>query len=182
LLRSYEIAGGSHVDGWRNLYGGQALVRDLGLPPSFCPAPANPYNPIRTGLYEAAALRNLVNWIKYGSAPPPSRFIEVAKDANGKTVLAHDANGNVLGGVRPPEEQAPLGVYLESNIGPGFCGLYGGYKPFDATLLHSLYPSRKTYLEQFEEGIDRDVKGRYLLREDARGLFDTAKAASSIIP
>ena len=39
LLRFYEGAGLTHVDTYLDLIGGQALVRDLGLPPSFCPSP-----------------------------------------------------------------------------------------------------------------------------------------------
>jgi len=177
LLRTYEIAGGSHVDSWRNYYGGQALVRDLGLPPSFCPAPQDPYNPIRTGLYEAAALHNLDAWIHYGVLPPPSRFMELT-GAGATTALARDADGNVIGGVRPPEIAVPLGTFLESNVGPGFCSLYGGYHAFTASKVHSLYRNQGAYVSTFRAALNADVDARYLERADASTLFDAAVKAA----
>ncbi len=171
LLRLYEVAGGSHVDVWRDREGGQALVRDLGLPPSFCPAPANPKNPLRTGYYEAAAIANLSRWVARGVAPPPSRLMELTTSPTGTITLARDADGNVIGGVRPPELQAPTGAYLESNTGPGFCGLYGGFRPFTDERLAELYPTRGAFVARFAKGVANNVKDRYLLPADARQLL-----------
>lgn len=180
-LRTYEIAGGSHVDTWRDVQGGQALVRDLGLPPSFCATPAVPKNPIRTGYYESAALQNLSRWVARGIPAPPSRFMELTTGASGTPVLARDANGNVLGGVRPPEIQAPRGTYLESNTGPGFCGLYGGFAPFSDAQLQALYPNRGAYVRQFVRATFDDVRDRYLLPLDAAALLrDTVQVTDSV--
>ncbi len=170
-VRTYEIAGGSHVDSWRDVEGGQALVRDLGLPPSFCPAPANPKNPLRTAFYESAALSNLIRWIRHGVQPPPSRFMELTTTSTGAFALARDADGNVIGGVRPPELQAPIGTYLESNSGPGFCGLYGGFSLFSAERIDELYPRRRSYEREFIRGVWDSVRDRYLLPADAVTLL-----------
>lgn len=170
-VRTYEIAGGSHVDSWRDVEGGQALVRDLGLPPSFCPAPANPKNPLRTAFYESAAFSNLIRWIRFGVRPPPSQFMELTTTSTGAFALARDADGNVIGGVRPPELQAPTGTYLESNTGPGFCGLYGGFSPFSAERLDELYPHRRSFERAFVRGVWDAVRDRYLLPADAVTLL-----------
>jgi hypothetical protein len=166
-LRTYEVAGGSHVDTWRDVEGGKALVRDLGLPPSFCPAPANPINPLRTGHFESAALKNLIRWIKSGVQPPPSQFMALTTSSAGAVALARDADGNVIGGVRPPQLRTPTGAYLESNSGPGFCGLYGGFAPFSAERLDALYRNRGAYVSSFVRGVARAVQEGYLLNADA---------------
>jgi hypothetical protein len=177
-LRTYEVAGGSHVDSYLNFYGGQALVRDLGLPPSFCPSPAVPYNPVRTGYYQAAALDNLDTWARLGVPAPPSRFLQLTTAA-GAIVLARDTDGNAIGGVRPPELEVPLGTYLESNTGPGFCGLFGGFAPFDATTLKARYRNHGAYVSRFMQAVTAGVTGRYLLPEDAAELR-TGAATSNV--
>ena len=170
-VRTYEIAGGSHVDLWRDVQGGQALVRDLGLPPSFCAEPDNPKNPLRTAFYESAALHNLIRWIEIGRQPPPSKFLELTMTSTGAFELVLDEDGNAVGGIRPPELQAPIGTYFESNTGPGFCFLYGGFSPFTEERLHELYPNRGAYVRQFVRGVRDAVRHRYLLPADAVTLL-----------
>lgn len=175
LVRTYEIAGGSHVDEHLDEVGGIALARDLGLPPSFCPKPDNPYNPVRTGFYQSAALEILESWSR-GISPPASRLFELRVEG-GKTVMTKDAVGNVIGGVRPPELEAPLGVYLESNSGPGFCRLYGGFVPFSAEKRKEMYPATGSFAVAFDAAISRAVEDRFLLPEDAL-LLQTSRPAT----
>ncbi len=164
-LRFYEMAGGSHVDAQINAVGGQALVRDLGLPASFCPNPANPYNPIRVGFVQSALLEALVDWIDAGAEPPASRFLEV----NGGNLVL-DADGNAVGGVRPPQIEVPLGTYLEYNSGPGFCFLFGGFIPFDGQTLASRYRNHGKYVSKMARAIKDSEQEGFLLREDAATL------------
>jgi hypothetical protein len=166
LLRFYEMAGGSHVDANLNAVGGLALERDLGLPPSFCPAPAIPYNPIRIGYVQSAVLEALENWIAVGATPPASRFMELTNEG-GVTALARDADGNVIGGVRPPQIEVPLGTYVESNAGPGFCGLYGGFAPFDEEEVRLRYRNHGGYVSRYTQEVRRSVAEGFLLLEDA---------------
>jgi hypothetical protein len=174
LVRTYEVAGGSHVDAHLDEVGGIALARDLGLPPSFCPKPDAAYNPVRTGFYQAAALEILDRWSQ-GVLPPASRLYSLTQEG-GKTVMAKDTVGNVVGGVRPPELEAPRGVYLESNSGPGFCRLYGGFVPFIAEKLKEIYPGSGSFATAFDAAIDRAVKDRFLLPEDASLLRSSRPA------
>jgi hypothetical protein len=167
LLRFYEMAGGSHVDAQLNAVGGQALVRDLGLPPSFCPAPLIPYNPIVIGYVQAALLESLGRWISSGATPPASRFMQLAVD-NGNTVLARDADGNAIGGIRPPDIQVPTGTYVENNSGPGFCFLFGGFDRFDDARLKALYRNHGAYVSRFVRAVKDSEKEGFLLVEDAQ--------------
>lgn len=167
-LRFYEMAGGSHVDARLNELGGQALVRDLGLPPSFCPSPAVPYNPINIGFVQAALLDRLDNWVANGKEPPASRFMEL--DMSGPVSIKLDADGNAIGGVRPPEVEVPLGTYLPNNTGPGFCFLYGGFAPFSEMELDQRYRNHGSYVSKMVRAIKRSGKEGFLLKEDAAAL------------
>ena len=75
-----------------------------------------------------------------GDAAALGQSIETAPDLDllvGQT--GADFLGTLFGGIRPPDVQAPLGQYFESNTGPGFCGLFGGFRPFDEAKLQELF-------------------------------------------
>lgn len=167
-MRFYEMAGGSHVDARINEVGGQALVRDLGLPPSFCPSPSLPYNPVIIGNVQSALLDRLEAWIADGTEPPSSRFMEL--DMSGPVSIVLDDDGNAVGGIRPPQVEVPLGAYLPNNTGPGFCFLFGGFDPFDAETLTARYRNHGEYVSQFMRAVKRSEKEGFLLPEEARDL------------
>lgn len=177
LLRFYEMAGGSHVDAQLNVVGGQALVRDLGLPPSFCPNPEVPYNPIIIGNVQSALLDRLDAWISDGKEPPASRFMEL--DTSGGVAIALDADGNAIGGVRPPQIEVPLGTYLPSNTGPGFCGLFGGFDAFSDEELKQRYRNHGRYVSQMTKAVKRSKQEGFLLREEAQALRRAAAKAAT---
>lgn len=174
-LRFYEMAGGAHVDAYLNAIGGQALVRDLGLPPSFCPEPVNAYNPIRIAYVQSALLDALVQWISNGTEPPASRFMELSS-RDGSTELLLDQNGNGVGGIRPPALQVPVGRYLGNNSGPGFCFLFGGFIPFTDEKLHSLYPDPGSFIAPITRAIRNSQSQGFLLAQDADTMFKEASA------
>lgn len=167
-LRFYEMAGGSHVDARINEVGGQALVRDLGLAPSFCPDPAVPYNPVIIGDVQSALLDRLDQWVASGKKPPASRFMELTPAPAVSIVL--DADGNAVGGIRPPLVQVPLGAYLPTNTGPGFCFLFGGFEPFSDAQLSQRYRNHGAYISKMTRAIKRSQREGFLLREEARRL------------
>jgi hypothetical protein len=175
LLRFYEMAGGSHVDARINEVGGQALVRDLGLPPSFCPAPAVPYNPVIIGNVQSALLDRLDQWIADGTSPPDSRFMEL--DMSGPISIVLDDDGNAVGGIRPPMVEVPLGAYLPTNTGPGFCFLFGGFDPFPAEKLMDRYPNHGAYVSKMARAVKQSQKEGFLLTEEATELKKKASAS-----
>ena len=176
LLRFYEMAGGSHVDAAINAVGGQALVRDLGLPASFCPAPAVPYNPIIIGNVQSALLDRLDQWISDGTAPPASRLMEL--DMSGPVSIVLDDDGNAVGGIRPPMLEVPLGAYLPSNTGPGFCFLFGGFDPFSDEELMDRYGNHGKYVSRMTRAVKRSQKEGFLLKEEAAVLRNQAAGST----
>ena len=172
------MAGGSHVDAQINEVGGQALVRDLGLPPSFCPAPTGgDYNPIVIGNVQSALMDRLDRWIGEGLEPPASRFMELVGPANAPA-LKLDSDGNAVGGIRPPQLEVPLGQYKGTNTGPGFCFLFGAFVPFDEQTLAERYRNHGRYVNQLVRAVKESEQDGFLLREDAARLRQAAAESS----
>jgi hypothetical protein len=121
-------------------------------------------------------------------AAPPRQ----ADLGRGRTI-ERDEFGNARGGLRLPELDVPVAMYLPNNEVveslPGllepfrpllnlFCVLTGSVFPFDAATLHALYPTRDDYVEAYEKRLDRLVHRRFLLPEDAETLRNAAIAGA----
>jgi hypothetical protein len=178
LVRTYEMAGGSHADKATNDIGGVALARDLGLP-SFAAFCSLELNPIRIGFVQSALLEITDRWIRGDQAPPPSELLELTEDPLGNKLIVLDADGNAIGGIRPPTLEVPLGTYLSSNPGPAFCRLFGAFVPFDDAEIASRYRNHGQYVRRMSEETNRAVRERFLLRPDAQTL--RREAAQSAI-
>ena len=166
------------MDAQINQVGGQALVRDLGLPPSFCPAPTGgDYNPIIIGNVQSALMDRLDRWIDDGLMPPASRFVELVGPANSPS-LKLDADGNAVGGVRPPQLEVPLGQYKGTNTGPGFCFLFGAFVPFEQDVLEQRYRNHGSYVSQLVRAVKRSQKEGFLLPADAIKMRRDAAASA----
>jgi len=166
LVRFYEMAGGSHVDSHLDFVAGRALVRDLGIPSSFCPNSVKPLNPIRIGFVQSALMESLENWIAKGKFPPESRFIQLELKDWSTVMMVRDELGNVLGGIRPPEIQIPIGTYEGTNAGPGFCRLYGAFTAWDSDTLKERYQTHDLYLNQLTKAVNHSLQQGFLLQED----------------
>lgn len=84
--------------------------------------------------------------------------------------VKRDANGNILGGIRLAEMDAP--VALESGE---LCGLGGTHKPFDTATLNALYPTHDAYVAKVTAASNAAVKAGFLLQADAAQTIDAAK-------
>lgn len=164
-MRFYEMAGGAHVDVLTGQIGGKSMARDL-LASSFSNACELAINPVPIGVVQSALLEVLNQWID-GVAPPESQLI--ALDEN-KGQLLLDADGNARGGLRPPALSVPLGQYLGSNSGPGFCYLIGGFLPFTGEELLKRYGTRAALVDQYQVAISESLGDRFLLSEDVVNL------------
>ncbi len=86
-----------------------------------------------------------------------------------------DSDGNILGGLRMPEMEAPIAMYRGVLTPSPDCT--SAVLPFSAQRLKQLYPTHKDYTRAFELAADRLVTKGFLSRSDAQKLIAKAKAA-----
>jgi hypothetical protein len=147
-------------------------------------------NPVSFRPVYKAMLRNLVEWIISGIAPPEPRHIAGDVDSAGQFHFATDADGNVMGGVRLPHMPtvlpsgeragAPLGVY--GGLDPAYLkprnlwALLGGtFSPFSAQDLATRYPSQEAYMQLVRNAAEALLADRFILQEDYDAYLQAAK-------
>ena len=164
-FRRWEAAGSSHVSFYMQDQIGRLDARDLGpSPPMACDRP--PLSRIPTHFLLNAVMDHLVRWVSDNIAPPSSPEIDVT--ALGPPVLiARDAYGNALGGIRVSQHAVPTATNTGVNSGPGSCVLAGSYQPFDDAALNGLYPDQLTYVTQVIQVTLDNLKAGFLVPEDA---------------
>jgi hypothetical protein len=206
-FRTWEVAGDSHVDVQFVNYSRQLSQRD-GSPiaPEFTPggaggrattqgaAAAPAAQPAaRTGnagncdkpsyshvpFYQvfAAAIDHLVVWVKDGKAPPTAPPIDVSS-VGPPAVMARDAAGNALGGIRLATHAVPTAVNTGVNSGPGFCRLNGSHEPFDEATLEKLYPTHESYVSKVKSVTEANLKAGYILKPDADATIAEAEKSA----
>lgn len=212
-IREWETAGTAHDDTYGLLYSRsddlsgqadtQAFASMLNPPKDPIPGIVDCNAPINAGshTYELrAAVAALDHWVRTGVAPPQSPRLEVNAS---KTGFVTDANGNVLGGIRPPQVVAavsklsgigqpgsgtpaptqPVGQKTTSSstaVGAGvLCAIFGTTVPFTASQLATLYPTHQDFVEKWDAATAAEVREGYLLTPDARTL-DKVAAASNV--
>jgi hypothetical protein len=118
--------------------------------------------------YEAfltAALASLDEWVRDGVAMPHTG--RIARDPACVDGIVRDEFANAVGGVRVPWLEAPQAQYLPRCA----CGpTLGEVVPFEAELLHRLYPGPDDHARRWERAVRRLVEDRLLLAEDAEAL------------
>jgi hypothetical protein len=183
-VRVYDIAGASHV-----------VLREVSceLPPARLD-----WSPV-----SRATLLRLDDWVANGTEPPKSRLMPLEAANGDPTVLrapAHlpraiieipkrDADGNVVGGVRLPEMEAPLGVHARQNPPLSFlCMLAGAYVAFprtqaDAEAAHDAhrpvlerYATRNAYVDRIRNAARGLEQDGFLLPDDAAIIIESAAA------
>jgi hypothetical protein len=186
-FRLWEMAGTSHVDAYSvgiglsdpgDGSGDVAMFNAMRNPPAAgCGAPVN------TGPSHwivQAAMRRLNQWVRYGTLPAKAPRIQVTSFE--PRTYARDANGNVLGGIRTPQVDAPVAVVTDQGqSGPGLiCRLVGATFPFDQALLSSLYRDHDQFVSRWRAATRHAIAAGFLLAVDGRGLV--AAASQSTVP
>ncbi len=179
LFRLWEVAGATHIDenwfqAWRSV-----IRRDLGTDladgDQLCQYAPRSRIPFRYAI--GAALDHLLDWIRNGTPPP--RGVPFQYDALGQ--LVRDGYGNVLGGIRLPQQAVPAALNsrentaLDRNNDP-FCELYGRHQGFDAATLHALYPSHADYVSRVQEATQQNLRDGYIGAEDAQATIEGAQS------
>jgi hypothetical protein len=173
-IRLWEVAGTSHADTYTLVTG----MTDLGKDPSIadlvitttpggfftCPVPVNS-GPLHFVLN--AAISALNRWVRRGTPPPIAPRLDVGPSL----VIARDAHGNALGGIRTPQLDVPIAAYSGGGQSGGIaCLLFGSTVPFDAATLHALYPTHHAFVAAFLRATMAARHAGFLLRPDARLL------------
>jgi len=127
-----------------------------------------------------AAYDPLDNWVRRGIAPrlaPPMAI----SDPGPPTSVLRDSNGIVLGAIRLPDVEVPVGLNdgINSpanltNPSNAFCVLYGTHRDFTADQLKALYYSNDDYRDQVQDVVRRLVNQKFLLFVDGLNLIDAA--------
>ncbi len=185
LLRTWEVAGGSHADfyqgglGFGDVGDGKAekAMLDVGAANGGSLNCAQPVNHGPQHLVLNSALDHLSRWVADGIAPPKARPIDMA--AGPPPVINRDEHGNALGGIRTPVMDAPIAtVRGDGNAGGTFCFLFGNTVPFDAATLAARYPTHKAYVTKFDAATDAAVRAGFILPADAENLKAAAAATT----
>jgi hypothetical protein len=187
-LRLWEVAGTAHADvytaalGFDDVGQGVAEARLLDVH-TIDGGPLGCERPVNAGPAYAvlqAALRALILWVRDGIAPPPAPRLELA-DAR-PPVIARDADGNAIGGIRTPLVDVPLATLRGDGNGDdpaSFCRLFGTTVPFDAETLARRYRGPDAFVAAFASSADAAVKAGHLLPEEAANL---RRAATNVAP
>lgn len=175
-LRTWEVAGTSHVGGSRGMNPRtEILIRDS-LPiadTTACTRPA--LSLVQTGYAVNSAYEHLVRWVKDGTEPPkaePIKLNTISQDAE------RDIYGNALGGIRLPEHAVPTAANTGINGGPGFCFLFGSHEPFDQKTLNTLYPNHGTYVSAVNKSVNENLRSGFIVTEDAQMIRNEASKSS----
>jgi hypothetical protein len=118
-LRTWELAGASHIDLHEGLYEGTTIEREepsVTAPACLFGVPFNGATlPDNMGLYELedAALNDMNNWLVNDVAPPHGNEIATTPIFN---LVERDQYGNALGGIRLPDIQVPTETYTAINF------------------------------------------------------------------
>ena len=183
-FRLWEVAGSSHYDyyglaiGPNDTGNGQGAVQNLAAMQNPTRTPVGGFNcavPINTGGTHwalDAAVFWLNRWVV--TRTPPPRAPVLATTHVSPVVYKLDANGNVLGGVRTPQVDAPIAALGSQGNSGGFCFLFGSTVPYTAPHLASLYESHGQFVAAWARAVKRDRADGFLLPADAAELLHSA--------
>ena len=183
-FRLWEIAGSSHYDyyglaiGPNDTGNGQGAVDNLVAMQSPTRTPTGGFScavPINTGGTHwalDAAVYWLNRWVVHGTPPP--RAPVLATTHVSPVVYTLDANGNVIGGVRTPQVDAPIAALGSQGNSGGFCFLFGSTVPYSAAHLASLYKTHGQFVSAWASAVHRDGADGFLLPADQVELLHSA--------
>ena len=172
-LRTYEVAGASHVGLADPNLRLELLIRDeLPIAEYDCLYP--PFSRIPTNHVANAAFDHLTRWISDGVEPPTAPLLEGSSAMS----LDRDVYGNVLGGIQLSQHAVPTATNTGVNFN-GWCFLFGSHVPFDENTWDSLYPNHGKYVSQVVRKVNENLADGYIVNFDAKAT--KKKAAQSDI-
>jgi len=191
-FRLWELPGSAHVAAYFYNFGARddgsdATVEDMALAlieptgdKSGQGAPCSvPINADPTPWVFNAALRSLNEWVADGT-PPPSAPRVATTSVNGRTLIARDAFGNAMGGIRTPYVDAPAATLNGLGFGEGFCFLNGATVPFSEATFRMRYERPEDFLAAWTAATDSAVATGFVLEDDKARLQSVGEMASDV--
>jgi hypothetical protein len=189
LIRVWELPGAAHgsLEGSARLQS-RFAANGIGRPTVLAGLPAqSPTSPsvMRIDPVNAMAFHHMVRWVASGEAPPPAPPIERIPDIGpmptddglgglDPALIARDADGNALGGIRVPDTDAPVGQLVGSTAG----GLLSGeFVPFTRETLARRYPTKEHYVEAVRESARRAEAAGWISSGAAQAYVEEADAS-----
>jgi hypothetical protein len=172
-VRTYEMAGGAHVDAHLVVLEAQQNLDELGLVSPW-PACTIPPSTLRVEYVMSALLSRLDDWIQKGREPPASRLLSLVANEQGSLIIETDDDGNQVGGVRTPRLNVPTGAWSGENP-ELWCILNGYYIPFSDAKLAALYPWHSDYVRQISKAIKKARRQGVLLKLHGREILWDAR-------
>jgi len=171
-VRTWQVAGTAHAD--RAFLDGVVAnaSRDSipTTPPGLCNAPEG--SEVRLYHVVSAAHDHLVRWVEDATPPPTAPLIQMIGP-----LVARDALGLALGGIRIADLAVPTALNTGGNGGPSFCILFGTHVPFDQATLADLYPNHGNYVVQVRDVVKGNLADGYITTN--AGQTTTTDAAGS---
>src|SRR5262249_42706044 len=125
-----------------------------------------------------ASIDALNTWVVDGTPPPKAPRLQTTGDKSAPFAL--DADGNVKGGIRTPQVDAPVATLSGlGQTGSNFCGIFGTTKPFDATTIAAKYSTHAAFVKRWNAATDKAVKAGFVVAADAKDI--KAAAAQSTV-
>ncbi|HUE07855.1 MAG TPA: alpha/beta hydrolase domain-containing protein [Acidimicrobiales bacterium] len=183
-FRLWEIAGSSHYDyyglaiGPNDTGNGEGAVKNLAAMQNPTRTPVGGFSctvPINTGGTHwalDAAMYWLNRWVVTGTPPPRGPLLATTHVS--PVVYTLDANGNVIGGVRTPQVDAPIAALGSQGNSGGFCILFGSTVPYSSAHLASLYKTHGQFVAAWARAVRTDRAIGFLLPADAAELLHSA--------
>jgi hypothetical protein len=171
-LREYHIAGTSHAD-WDDQPQFNVVFHQLGISATMMPKCAQPIAQLPGKRHVVRALfAALDSWVREGKTPPPNRLFLLDPDHK---PVRDPISGNVVGSLRPFWINIPTARFGIDNTGgspaspisAAICKHFAYQVPFAKSRMAELYGGRANYLERVSQHLERMVKQRYLLPEEA---------------
>jgi hypothetical protein len=167
-IRTWEVAGTSHADAFE-------VGPAAGLLGCTTPVNSGPQHQVAQAAFVA-----FLHWVDNGTPPPSPKPFTLA--STNPPVLALDAHGNVVGGVRTPAVEVPVST-LSGAPPQGsseLCGLFGSTVPFSPQTLVGLYGTSGSYVAAYTTNLDHAIAAKYILPADRTSLL--AEAAQVPFP
>jgi hypothetical protein len=187
VLRTWEIAGASHVPAYAVSQDPNDFRATLGAIQDRDLGPSEPFDCVNPGPSRVpswavfhAAYDQLDDWVRRGQAPPSAPRLEVVAPGP-PAEIARDTLGIARGGIRLPSVAVPTelnnGVNAPANLDNPlnqFCVLYGTNRPLTAEQRDGLYRSDAEYRGKVLIQLVRLVRDGFVLARDVPALYREA--------